>query len=78
MLWHASCGLSLLLKSMHSSREAFSSLHTQQGFTFAAASPGGLRSVDMLVAVGGVLDEAEIAVEDILGEAEIEEAFRYA
>lgn len=27
----------------------------------------------MLVAVGGVLDEAEIAVKDILGEAEIEE-----
>lgn len=58
---------------MHSSRVAFSSLQTQQGwkairvsileslagltalgtFTFAAASPGGFRDVDVLVAVDG-------------------------
>lgn len=29
---------------MHSSRVDFSSLHTQQGFTFVAASPWGFRS----------------------------------
>ena len=40
---HASCGSLEVEKSIHSSRAAFSSLHTQQGLTFVAASlPGGL------------------------------------
>lgn len=51
---------------MHSSREAFSSLHTQQGFTFAVASPGGFRSLDDLEAVGGVVGEGEKAGDDIV------------
>lgn len=38
---------------MHSSRVDFSSLHTQQGFTFAAASPGGLRPEARLFGVLG-------------------------
>ena len=43
MLLHSSCGSSLLENSMHSSLEAFSSLHTQQGLTLVAPSaPGGL------------------------------------
>jgi len=44
--WHSCCGLSLREKSMHSSRAAFSSLHTQQGFAFTAvSSPCGFNSV---------------------------------
>lgn len=53
VLLQSSCGSSLWLNSMHSSREDFSSLHTQQGFTFAAASPAGLRSEARLVGVVG-------------------------
>lgn len=33
---HSSCGSSDRENSMHSSREAFSSLHTQQGLGFSA------------------------------------------
>lgn len=40
---------------MHSSLDAFSSLHTQQGFTAAAASPGGLRSEARFAEVGGAV-----------------------
>lgn len=32
ILSHSFCGSSVLEKSMHSSRAAFSSLHTQQGY----------------------------------------------
>ena len=40
---HAACGSLAVEKSMHSSRAAFSSLHTQQGLTLGApSSPGGL------------------------------------
>jgi hypothetical protein len=38
---------------MHSSRVDFSSLHTQQGFTFAAVSPEGLRSEARFVGIEG-------------------------
>lgn len=48
---HSFWGSSLLLKSIHSSLAAFSSLHTQQGFTFAEASPAGLREEAMFVVV---------------------------
>jgi hypothetical protein len=40
---HAACGSLAVENSMHSSRAAFSSLHTQQGLTLGApSSPGGL------------------------------------
>lgn len=41
---HAACGSFAVEKSMHSSRAAFSSLHTQQGLGFAASLglPAGL------------------------------------
>ena len=38
---------------MHSSRVDFSSLHTQQGFTFAAVSPEGLKSEAGFVGMEG-------------------------
>jgi hypothetical protein len=38
---------------MHSSRVDFSSLHTQQGFTFSAVSPEGLRSEARFVGMEG-------------------------
>lgn len=49
---------------MHSSRAAFSSLHTQQGFTFVVASPpDGLRSdARLFVVIGCSEDESELVV----------------
>jgi len=46
---------------MQSSRVAFSSLQTQQGFTFAAASPAGLRSQARLEGGAGVAGVAASA-----------------
>lgn len=51
---------------MHSSRAVFSSLHTQQGFTAAAAWPGGLRSVERFAAVGEAVELGESAVDDMM------------
>jgi hypothetical protein len=50
---HSFAGSSLELNSMHSSRAAFSSVHTQQGFTFCAAAPLGLRSAARLFVLVG-------------------------
>ena len=46
---------------MHSSRACFSSLQTQQGFTFSAAAPGGL--FEMAAFVGCMLPDAPAPIE---------------
>jgi hypothetical protein len=45
---------------MHSSRDDFSSLHTQHGFTFAVVSPEGLRSEARFVGVEGISNQVSV------------------
>jgi hypothetical protein len=55
---HAACGSLAVENSMHSSRAAFSSLHTQQGLTLGApSSPGGLFEEARLLIWEGALAE---------------------
>jgi len=49
------CGSAAVLKSMHSSRWAFSSLQTQHGLGAAAGSVAGLKLLSKLTAVAGIL-----------------------
>jgi len=60
------CGSSLCEKSMQSSRWAFSSLHTQHGFTFAAPSPAGLSSEVRFEGGEGEEGSVETACEDMV------------